>query len=77
MVGRAPPIDRPFILMIEEPRLTFQIIRDAGAPTRFRWLIYEGVRAKASSRKSYATRREAEVAVGKAMIKLTVEGRSL
>jgi hypothetical protein len=58
----------------DAPGLTFKIIRDANAPTRFRWLIYGGSRVIATSRESYGTRREAEASVGKTMLKLASHG---
>jgi uncharacterized protein YegP (UPF0339 family) len=60
--------------LTEAPGLTFKIIRDADAPTRFRWLVYDGSRVIATSRESYGTRREAEASVGKTMIKLACHG---
>jgi hypothetical protein len=60
------------LIMNDAGRLTFKIIRDPGANHRFRWLIYEEGRAVAYSPKSYATRREAEADVGKAMLRLAV-----
>jgi hypothetical protein len=60
--------------MTDGRQLTFKIVRDPDAGTRFRWLIYAGFRFVASSPHSFATRREAEADAGKAMLKIAVRG---
>jgi hypothetical protein len=60
--------------MTDGRQLTFKIVRDPDAGTRFRWLIYAGFRFVASSPRSFATLREAEADVGKAMLRLAVQG---
>jgi hypothetical protein len=60
------------LVMNDAGRLTFKIIRDPDANHRFRWLIYDEGRAVAYSPNSFATRREAEADVGKAMLKIVV-----
>jgi hypothetical protein len=60
------------LVMNDAGRLTFKIIRDLDANHRFRWLIYDEGRAVAYSPNSFATRREAEADVGKAMLKIVV-----
>jgi hypothetical protein len=58
--------------MTDARQLTFKVLRDPDASTRFRWLIYSGLRAVASSPRSFATHREAEADVGKAMLEIAV-----
>jgi hypothetical protein len=58
--------------MTDARQLSFKVIRDPDAPARFRWLIYAGLRAEASSPSSFATVRAAEANVGKAMLEIAV-----
>jgi hypothetical protein len=55
-------------------QLTFKIIRDRDAMTRFRWVIYQGFSVVAHSPRSFIALGDAEADVGKAMLRLAVTG---
>ncbi|MGA8171064.1 MAG: hypothetical protein WB816_09585 [Methylocystis sp.] len=57
--------------MAQPDRFTFRILPDLLGVRRFRWTVCEGEQIHLRSMQSYATRREAEVEGGKAVMRFT------
>ena len=55
--------------MAEPAQFTFQILPDLLGVRRFRWTVREGEQIHLRSPHSYATRREAEIEGGKAVLR--------
>ena len=65
----ASPWSRHNMNMAEPDRFTYQILSDLMSVRRFRWTISEGAQIHLRSPHSYATRREAEIEGGKAVVR--------
>jgi hypothetical protein len=65
----ASPSSRHNIDMAVPDRFTFQILPDLLGVRRFRWTVREGEQIHLRSPHSYATRREAEIEGGKAVLR--------
>ena len=63
------PSSRHSMNMAEPDRFKFQILPDLLAVRRFRWTVCEGEQIHLRSPHSYATRREAEIEGGKAVLR--------